>query len=124
MSRNVVLCIHATYYTIVLSFHYDFVQGLCYAAGMDDQIIGPVMAKALQDDVTRTHALSGWLVMRDPPDYPGRFSARLVTYRQTAYVMLADTLSELQAMLPVGLERSDPQPGEPPEVVEIWFASG
>ena len=91
---------------------------------MDDQIIDAAMAKALQADTTRTHALSGWLVMRDPPDYPGRFSARLMTDRQTPYVLLADTLGALQAMLPRRLVRSDRQPGEPPEVVEIWFAGG
>jgi hypothetical protein len=38
------------------------------------------------------------------------------------YVMLADTLAELQAMLPPGLARSPRQPVDPPDVVEIWFA--
>ena len=88
---------------------------------MDDQIIGPAMAKALQADITKKHTLSGWIVMRDPPDYPGRFTARLTTNRQTPYVMLADTLGELQAMLPPGLVRSGRHHVEPPEVVEIWF---
>ena len=91
---------------------------------MPDQIIDPATARSLQADVDRTHALSGWIVMRDPPDYPGRFSARLTTDRQTPYVLLADTLGELQAMLPPGLIRSDRQPGEPPEVVEIWYVGG
>ena len=55
------------------SFSWGFVQALCYGVRMDDQIIDAAMAKALQADTARTHALSGWLVMRDPPDYPGRF---------------------------------------------------
>jgi hypothetical protein len=36
--------------------------------------------------------------------------------------MVADTLAELQAMLPPGLARSPRQPVDPPEVVEIWFS--
>jgi hypothetical protein len=52
-----------------------------------------------------------------------RFVARLVTTHPTIYLMLADTLAELQAMLPPGLERSPRQPADPPEVVEVWFAT-
>jgi hypothetical protein len=37
-------------------------------------------------------------------------------------VLLADTLGELQAMLPAGLVHSGRQPADLPEVVEIWFA--
>jgi hypothetical protein len=36
-------------------------------------------------------------------------------------VLLADTLGELNTQLPHGLERSDRQPADPPEVLEIWF---
>ena len=90
----------------------------------DDQIIDPIAARALQTDVARTHALSGWVILRDPPDFPGRFMARLVTSaRHTNYVLMADSLAELQAMLPPDLVRSERQPTEPPEVVEIWFAA-
>jgi hypothetical protein len=42
---------------------------------MDDQIIDAAMAKALQIDVTRTRPMVGWVVMRDPPDYPDEFTA-------------------------------------------------
>jgi len=34
----------------------------------------------------------------------------------------ADTLAELQAMLPPGLVQSPRQPIDPPEVMEIWFS--
>ena len=47
--------------------------------------------------------------------------ARLVTDLPSSYVLLSNTLAELQAQLPPGLVRTDRQPGDPPEVVEIWF---
>jgi hypothetical protein len=37
--------------------------------------------------------------------------------------MLADTLAGIQGMLPPGLVRSERQPADPPEMVEIWFAA-
>ena len=52
---------------------------------------------------------------------PRRACARLVTDALTPYVLLAETLGELHAQLPPGLERSDHQPADPPEVVEIRF---
>ena len=90
---------------------------------MDDQIIDPSMARSLHADARRTRPLVGWVVMRDPPDYPGRVTARLVTTDgQAPYVLVADTLAEIRAALPHGLVRTERQPAEPPEVVEIWFA--
>ncbi len=68
---------------------------------------GAIMAQSLQADASRTHPIVGWIVMRDPPDYPGQVIARLVTNRQTPYVLIGDSLAALQAQLP--------------EVVEIWF---
>ena len=47
--------------------------------------------------------------------------ARLLTNAPTPYVLLADTLGGLHAQLPPGVMWSDRQPGDPPEVVEIWF---
>ena len=38
------------------------------------------------------------------------------------YLLLADTLTGIRAMLPPGLVRSERMPADPPEVVEIWFA--
>jgi hypothetical protein len=86
-----------------------------------DQIIDTLMACAIQSDAARTHPLMAWVVMRDEEAYPGQLVARLVTDGVTPYVLLADTLGELQARLPPGLERSDRQPADPPEVLEIWF---
>jgi hypothetical protein len=87
-----------------------------------DQIIDAVMARSIQADVARAHPLlAAWIVMRDEEEYPGQIVARLVTDALTPYVLLADTLGQLHAHLPPGLVRSDRQPSDPPEVVEIWF---
>ena len=88
---------------------------------MTDQIIDVAMALSLHADMCRTRSLVGWVVMKDPPDYPGRFTARLVTDAQTPYVLVADTLAEIHAALPAKLVRSERQPADLPEVVEIWF---
>jgi hypothetical protein len=39
---------------------------------MDDQIIDAAMARGLYVTAVRAHPLAGWVVMRDPPDYPGK----------------------------------------------------
>jgi hypothetical protein len=88
---------------------------------MPDQIIDAVMARAIQADAVRLHPLVGWIVMRDLPDYPDEFVARLVTDALTSYVLVADTLARLQVQLPTDLERSERQPSDPPEVVEVWL---
>ncbi len=36
--------------------------------------------------------------------------------------LVANTLAEIHAALPLDLVRTDRQPVDPPEVVEIWFA--
>jgi hypothetical protein len=86
-----------------------------------DQIIDAVMARALQTDAIRTHPLVAWIITRNEANYPGEFVARLITDGPTSYVMLADTLTGLQAQLPTGLARADRQPSDPPEVVDVWF---
>ena len=88
---------------------------------MDDQIIDIAMAQALQTDVARTRPIAGWVVMRDPPDYPDKIIARLVTDRPPPYVLMAESWAEIQALLPPGLVRAECQPADLPEVVEIWF---
>jgi hypothetical protein len=87
-----------------------------------DQIIDPVMARALQADACRSTPLVGWLVTRGTPEHPHQIVARLVTDAPTPYVLVADTLGELHALLPRGLIWSESQPADPPAVVEIWFA--
>jgi hypothetical protein len=64
----------------------------------------------------------GWIIMRDPPDYPGKFTARLITDFPSPYMLVGDTLAEIHAALPPNLVRKNRQPAHPPEVVEIWFA--
>ena len=54
--------------------------------------------------------------------YPERYAARLATSTASPYLMLADTLAGIRAMLPPGLVWSERQYADPPEVVEIWFA--
>jgi hypothetical protein len=88
---------------------------------MQYQIVDAVMARALQSDAVRTHPLFAWIVMRDLPEYPGAFVARLVTDAPTPYILVGHTLAEVHASLPHGLERSDRQPSDPSEVVEAWF---
>jgi hypothetical protein len=92
-------------------------------ARMDDQIINAEMARSLHADAVRTSPLVGWIVMRDPPDHAGKFVARLVTAAASPYVLIADTLAEIHAALPPGLTRSDRQPADLPDVVEVWFVS-
>jgi hypothetical protein len=97
---------------------------MCYGAGMDDQVIDPAMALSLHADACRTRPLVDWVVMRDPPDYPGKVTAWLITDGQSPYVLVADTLGEIQGALPPDLERTERQPADLPEVVEIRFTEG
>ncbi len=89
---------------------------------MSDQIIDAAMARALHADACRDHVLVGWIVMKDPPDHPRKFTARLAASRPSPYVLIGDTLAAVQEQLPSGLVRSERQPGDSPEVVEMWFA--
>ena len=89
---------------------------------MDDQIIDAAMARGLHADAVRAHPLVGWVVMRDPPYYPGKVVARLVTATASPYVLVGETLADVQAALPPGLKRADRTPADLPDVVEIWFA--
>jgi hypothetical protein len=93
-----------------------------YLRRMTDKIIDAVGAQDMQAYAARTYRLSGWIVMQDQPGYPGKVIARLSAGTPTPYVLLADTLAEIHAALPAGLVRSDRQPSDPPEVVEIWLS--
>jgi len=88
---------------------------------MADQVIDAAMARGLHADACRSHALVGWVIMQDPPEYPERVVARLVMEAPSPYVLVADTLAEIHAQLPPHLVRAGRQPADPPEVVEIWF---
>jgi hypothetical protein len=88
---------------------------------VSDQVVDTETAQALTTDVCRDHGLVGWVVVRDQPS-PGAFTARLAAGAPTTYVVQAETLADLQAALPAGLERSERQPNDPPDLVEVWFA--
>jgi hypothetical protein len=88
---------------------------------MSDQIIDAAMARALHADACRDNSLVAWIVIRDPPDYPDKFIARLATTGPLPYVLIGETLAAVQEQLPPGLVRSERQPVNPPEVVELWF---
>jgi hypothetical protein len=90
---------------------------------MSDQIIDAVMARGLHADACRAHALVGWVVMQDSPEYPDKIIARLVTDAPSPYLLIAETLAEMHGQLPPQLVRKARQPVDPPEVVEIWFSS-
>ena len=89
---------------------------------MQDQIIDAVMARSIQADAAKAHVLFAWIILKDHDDYPGRVIARLATMHPTIYVMVADTLAEVQAMLPPGLAHAARDNADPPEVVEIWLS--
>jgi hypothetical protein len=91
------------------------------ATGMPDQIIDAVMAHSIQADAAKAHVLFAWIILKDQTEYPGKVIARLATMHPTIYVMVADTLAEVQTMLPAGLERSAREMTDPSEIVEIWF---
>jgi len=90
---------------------------------MPDQIITARDARAIQAKAGNGFGLFGWIVLKDQPDYPGKIVARLATSPLTIYVMLANTLEELHAMLPAGLVHSPREPADPPEVMEVWFSA-
>jgi hypothetical protein len=88
-----------------------------------DQIIDATMASRVYADACRRHATAGWIVMRDLPEYADQFVARLVTDTPSPYLLIADTLGQLHAQLPIGLEiRLEPAPTDPAEVMEIWIS--
>jgi len=91
---------------------------------MPDQIIEAAMAQGLYADACRAHPMVGWVVMQDLPEYPDKFIARLVTETPTPYLLIADTLADLHAQLPLSATvRMDRAPADPPEVVEVWFSN-
>jgi hypothetical protein len=88
---------------------------------VSDQIIDALMACAIHAIAAQTHPLVGWIVMQNQPDYPDEMIGRLVADTPTPYVLRGHKLAEVQAQLPPGLERSERQPSDPPEVVEVWL---
>ncbi len=80
------------------------------------------MASSLHSDISRTYPLVVWVVMNNLPEHPRKLIARLVTDRPTDYVLVADNLNDLRAQLPAHLKRSEYQPPDPSNILEIWIA--
>ena len=87
---------------------------------MSDDILTPAMAVALHQRALERSDLAVWVITGNEPDYPGVLVARLITEAATPYVLTAATLPELRAMLPPGLVRSERQPVDPRDVIEVW----
>jgi hypothetical protein len=85
-----------------------------------DQIIDSHMARALQMDASRGHPVLAWIVMWDDPIYPDRYIARLTTAAPLPYVLIGNSLAEVQEQLPPGLCWRARQRVDPPEVIEVW----
>jgi hypothetical protein len=90
---------------------------------LDEQLIDAAMARALHQDACRDHSLVAWIVWYDHPAHPGHFVAQLTTSSPLPYVLVGDTLAEVQGQLPPGLMRHHRQPEHAPEVVEMWLAA-
>ena len=88
---------------------------------MPDEIITPEMAATLHAEAMERRQLPAWIVFRDEPDYPGKVIARFAIDTQTTSVLVADTLTELRAMLPPGLTVTERRSADQLEVVEMWF---
>jgi hypothetical protein len=69
---------------------------------MSDQIIDAATARSIQANAAKANIQFGWIIQHDPPEHPGKYVARFATGHPTIYVIQADTLAELQAMLPPG----------------------
>ena len=71
--------------------------------------------------------LSMWTVYDHPKDYPRDFVARRSIIERlgrtfvTNDVIIAPSLDEVRELLPPGLYRLDPMPGDEPQIVEVWL---
>ena len=85
----------------------------------------PADAQSLQDDATARGTWLASVVTNSDLEHPGRLTARAHTANHTGghYLpgaLIADTLEELRAMLPAGLECHLRTSLDPPEVIEVW----
>ncbi len=82
-------------------------------------------AQVLQNDATARVTWLAWVVSNTDLEFPGQLTARAHTsdHHGGHYLLgalVADTLDELHAMLPVGLTRHGRTSLDPPDVVEVW----
>lgn len=86
-------------------------------------------ALAMQRIVTQFARRRPFFVVQgiDNEDEPGRYIARLYfwepvrPYEQGNLVLLAGSLSRLQAQMPTGVQRHFRQPGDHQRVIEVWI---
>lgn len=88
---------------------------------MSDQVIDSDMAHAIQVDANRENVLFAWIVQHNVPEHPRKFIARLTLEHPTIYVLVAETLAELHAMLPLGMDHSL---RASPAIRLTWWRSG
>jgi len=69
-----------------------------------------------------------WTIYESPPDYPGKFVARLFIVRQgdpepraTGDMAIAQSLESVRTMLPWGLALVPRSEGDDPAIVETWL---
>jgi hypothetical protein len=83
-----------------------------------DRVLTAELAEALQAESAAEGELLMWVVA----SAEGEVVARPVTAGRgaLAYVLVADTLTALRALLPAGLVRVPCMPGRPEGVIEVW----
>jgi len=91
------------------------------SCSVSDETITPETAATLHAEAIARRELPAWIVFRDEPDYPGKVIARFVIDTPTTSVLVADTLTELRAMLPPRLTVTERRSADPLDVVEMWF---
>jgi hypothetical protein len=67
-----------------------------------------------------------WTIYKHPLDYPDAWVARRLIVRagqiwMTYDMFTADTLDEVRALLPQGLDRIDRSPNDDPVIAEVWI---
>ena len=85
----------------------------------------PADAQALHDDAAARGRWLVWTLTDTALEYPGRVTARAHEADHQGGALLpgalvANTLHDLRAMLPVQLTRRDRTSAQPPSVIETW----
>jgi hypothetical protein len=81
-------------------------------------------AAAIQRGSHEIGDLLVWTICESPKDYPGRFTARPHSARSSkplAFVLVADSLDAIRALLPPGLACLMRNPNDDPVIVETWL---
>jgi hypothetical protein len=82
------------------------------------------MALLVQQSAHERGDLLVWTICASPADYPGKFTARPHSSRSNLpmqFVLTADSLDDLRAMLPPGLAHMTRDHEDHPVIVESWL---